>query len=856
MSLRVTCPECGSSHSVSEDQRGRKVRCKECDAAIRVPTKGRSSARDDEDDEDEIQDDRPRKKAAAAGKAKPQRRRDDDYDEDDEEEPRGRKKEKKGSSGMVLVLVGVLAVLGVAAGGAYFALREDDKGKNVAKDNTPPPGGTQPPPGPGPVVNPPADTGKGPAKDPPKDPPGGNPPAVSAGSVYQYVLKSVAWIITRQADGVAMGSGSLIDRDNRLVLTNYHVVHGQLDFVVFFPVYKDGHLISERTIYIQQAKREDAIKGKVVAHDKTRDLALIQLDRVPDGIEALPFAKAEPKQGDHLHSVGNPGGSGALWVYTPGQVRSVYRKQWIAGGEDFELKLDARVVESTSPTNPGDSGGPCVNDRGELVGVTQGGSRVANSISFFIERSEAEDFINKTFTGADPLRGKQWVRAQRASLADSGGGAAVNLPALRKKLLSPDPQVRAEGAQGLQLLGPGARPALPELVTALGDKDAFVRRLAASALRQIGTPLPDDLPDLLPALESSVPEAKIYVLEALVTLGGHAKAAPLVLQATEESDAKVRQQAMRALGKMVTAAGEREARAAMEKGLQDSDKGVRSAAAEALTTSIPQVANDVPKLQELLKHKEVEVRVQAAKALGRLGDKAKPASPALVAALREDDRELRRSVFYALKAVGADPKELLPELRRGLKDSDTEVRRAALEAAGKAGADAKELVPAIAEALADADVRKAALSALAQIGPDGAKDAAGKVASLPETDKTTRKEAVAALAAMKVSGPTAQLVAPKLIAVFEDEKDKDVRDKVADTLGRLGKPALLPLTQALRNPSAAVRGGSATALGAMGGEAKGAITELANAIARETNPTAREEEVAALRSIQAAPPPK
>src|SRR5262249_41678589 len=154
-----------------------------------------------------------------------------------------------------------------------------------------------------------------------------------------------------------------------------------LDFVVFFPMYdKEGALIRERKDYLVQVKRDDAVKGKVVAIDKTRDMAIIQIDRVPEGVEALPFAKKEPETGDEVHSVGNPGGSGSLWVYTNGKVRNVYKKQWLAGGEDFVLNLNAKVLETDSPTNHGDSGGPCVNYQGELVGITQGGSATANAI--------------------------------------------------------------------------------------------------------------------------------------------------------------------------------------------------------------------------------------------------------------------------------------------------------------------------------------------------------------------------------------------------------------------------------------------------------------------------------------------
>src|SRR5205823_356163 len=79
-----------------------------------------------------------------------------------------------------------------------------------------------------------------------------------------------------------------------------------------------------------------------------------------------------PQPGQNVYSIGNPGGSSAMWLLTAGTVRQVSRKRWTAGGMGRLFELEAEVVETSSPTNPGDSGGPLVNDRGEQVGVTQG----------------------------------------------------------------------------------------------------------------------------------------------------------------------------------------------------------------------------------------------------------------------------------------------------------------------------------------------------------------------------------------------------------------------------------------------------------------------------------------------------
>jgi predicted Zn finger-like uncharacterized protein len=930
MAIRVTCPECGAGRDVTEEQRGKKVRCKKCDELILVPAKAkapapddddddievvepvkkkapaRAAARDEDEDDDEVIEDvtpvkkqpakpaarsdgngiqkAPAKKKPAAAAAKPTKRRDDDYEDEDEEDdaPRGKKGKKKAprSTGATIAIVAVLIVVilaGLGTGG-YFFFKGDNEDKNVAGGN-PNAGGGNPNPGGG-IPNPngfgggkpnpdggkpnPDGGGKpnpdGGQKPPVVDPGPAPPPQISRSTVYNYVLRSTAWIVTRLVDGGAMGSGELIDRDNRLVLTNYHVVHGMIDFIVMFPEHdkKDGKLIKERNYYITQARADNVIKGKVVAIDKGRDLALIQLDRVPDGAEALPFAKTEPQEGDQVHSIGNPGASDQLWVYTNGKVRGIYKKEWLSGGADFVLDLKAKVVETDSPVNPGDSGGPCVNDRGELIGTTQGKSTRGAQISIFVYREESEDFIGNAFRQSPMLAGKSWARSQRPTLVASGGGDAAKLPSLVKKLGDADDTVRAEGAQGLALLGPDAHLALPELVKALGDKNPFVRRLVAHALRQTGQPTADDIAELLPALESASPEARAYVLEALAVLGDKPQAAaagPAVLKATEDPDLKVRFHAMRALGKMAASVGANEAQAALEKGLMDPDKKVRSAAAESLITAIPSIKTDVAKLTGLLKHQWPEVRTEAAKGLALLQERAKPATPDLIAALQEKNRDLRRACFVALKAIKADPASVVPRLRDGIKDEDTEVRRGALELAGQAHAAAKDLVPLIADCLTDPDVRIPALTALKDIGPD-AQSGAPAVANLLATDKTLRVPMLTTIEAMKVGASTAPLVVPKIIAIFEDEKQVPVRDKAAAVLGSIGKPALDPLVRALLNPNANVRRGAAKSLGAMGAEARPAVQYIEVTTRTEKDQAALEEEQAAMRRILGAPPIK
>ncbi len=216
-------------------------------------------------------------------------------------------------------------------------------------------------------------------------------------NVYREVLHSAVWVHSDRGGGrLATGTGSLVDKGRRLVLTNYHVVGDVKRATVFFPDYgSDKKATSDRKHYVDHANKL-GITGDVVEIDKEGDLALIRLDRVPEGAKELALASASPDPGQTVHSIGNPGKSGALWVYTPGKVRQVYSKKWRAKlDEKTTLNFQAKVIETDSPTNPGDSGGPLVNDKGELVGVTQGGALDAQLLSTFIDLSEVKRLLNR-----------------------------------------------------------------------------------------------------------------------------------------------------------------------------------------------------------------------------------------------------------------------------------------------------------------------------------------------------------------------------------------------------------------------------------------------------------------------------
>jgi Trypsin-like peptidase domain len=221
---------------------------------------------------------------------------------------------------------------------------------------------------------------------------------VDSSELYQKVVKSCAFIVTPLKGGFAMGSGSLIDRDKRLILTNYHVVHDEDTVFVQFPIYlKDGSIMTDKQEYIKRIPAGQAPKGKVLYRDKARDLALIEVARVPAGTPAIPLAKKSVEVGKTVWNIGSPGAVSQVFSITEGKVRAVAPEKMLVGGHgpDSVFEVRCRMVTATNPVNPGDSGGPLYDKRGYQVGVTESGDFKANLVNFFVDISEVRGLLNE-----------------------------------------------------------------------------------------------------------------------------------------------------------------------------------------------------------------------------------------------------------------------------------------------------------------------------------------------------------------------------------------------------------------------------------------------------------------------------
>jgi len=213
--------------------------------------------------------------------------------------------------------------------------------------------------------------------------------------IYNRTLKSTAWVLAKTGGETSSGTGVLVDTEKKLLITNFHVVGEARAAVLFFPEMKNEKPIVDRQHYLKNVKKL-GIRGRVLGVDRQRDLALVELDRLPEGAEALPLAPESIGPGEDVQSIGNAGSSDALWVYTSGTVRSVYQKQFRTGAGEH----DFMVVETQSPINSGDSGGPVVNNKGELVAISQAISPKARLVSYSVDVSEVKTFLDSDWKPA------------------------------------------------------------------------------------------------------------------------------------------------------------------------------------------------------------------------------------------------------------------------------------------------------------------------------------------------------------------------------------------------------------------------------------------------------------------------
>jgi serine protease Do len=216
---------------------------------------------------------------------------------------------------------------------------------------------------------------------------------------YVRLLHSSTWVVVLRPGkpgtiGWNEGSGWVVSTKRKLVVTNYHVVGKDKDVQVFFPYYVNGQALTARKPYVQLIAKGGGSPGKVIAVDKERDLAVIQLQWTPTWVKALPIAAQGVTPGDRVYNLGNPGGDTSLWQFSASTVLNVRKRLLRSKTQDGEVNVQAVIIETNDKkARGGQSGSLLVNPRGELVGVVQSISQTEPQTTMSIERADVLEFL-------------------------------------------------------------------------------------------------------------------------------------------------------------------------------------------------------------------------------------------------------------------------------------------------------------------------------------------------------------------------------------------------------------------------------------------------------------------------------
>jgi S1-C subfamily serine protease len=156
----------------------------------------------------------------------------------------------------------------------------------------------------------------------------------------------------------ALGSGFVIDKAGHIV-TNYHVVEGAKSVDVSF-------------------SNNESRKARVVGVDPSTDIAVLQVDAHARALTPLLLGNSDAVHvGDSVVAIGNPFGYDR--TVTTGVVSALQRV--ITAPNSYSID---HVIQTDAALNKGNSGGPLLNARGEVIGVNSqistGGSGTSGNV--------------------------------------------------------------------------------------------------------------------------------------------------------------------------------------------------------------------------------------------------------------------------------------------------------------------------------------------------------------------------------------------------------------------------------------------------------------------------------------------
>jgi putative serine protease PepD len=257
---------------------------------------------------------------------------------------------------------------------------------------------------------------------------------LTATQVYDQDSPGVVSIVAVTPRGEDSGTGIVLNGKG-LILTNDHVIEGASSLTV-------------TATGASGAKRAATIVGE----EANKDLALIHVDPAGLGLKPLQLASSSPVQvGDSVYAIGNPYGLNE--TLTRGIVSALGRE--ISAPDGAKI---TGAIQTDAALNPGNSGGPLLNEQGQVIGVNSQIASEAASVAGSQPGSTGVGFAISTDTVAEAMKtiesGNGVSFASATSAAESGSQAEAGSASPYRR--SGTPYGSGEGEAGAPEAGESA----------------------------------------------------------------------------------------------------------------------------------------------------------------------------------------------------------------------------------------------------------------------------------------------------------------------------------------------------------------------------------------------------------------
>ena len=232
--------------------------------------------------------------------------------------------------------------------------------------------------------------------------------AVLTGSeIYEKVVPSCVGVVTpitqtnifgQEVSTPVSGSGFIITEDG-YILTNYHVVEdaNKMNYPIKVATYAG-----------------DEYDASIVGYDEENDVALLKIDAT--GLTPVTIGSiGDTKVGETVYAIGNPLGE-LTYTFTNGIVSALDREI------NTESGISINMFQTNVAINAGNSGGPIINSRGEIVGIASAkySDTGVEGLGFAIPIDDAMKIANDIVTYGF-VRGKPYFGITVTTAGSSSG---------------------------------------------------------------------------------------------------------------------------------------------------------------------------------------------------------------------------------------------------------------------------------------------------------------------------------------------------------------------------------------------------------------------------------------------------